>query len=698
MKLITSLALIAPMIIALSARSQTNLQFTAIRANDEGAIHLEWVSQSNHTYQIQCADTLIDTNTSLTPWQMLYDNYPSQGTNTFWLDTGNYLRVPAIIHPSQSPMRFYRLVDKGSDDLVGDEPIVSISSPTNGSTIAGLLTVSVDASSDQGVVYPKLYVDGQEMWPSSDGTNYSLNTCEWPNGPHILFATVSATTAPDGPQSSYGLIGYGVSSFVTVNFSNLVTRISFSQPFFDPAQGKTQQVSAVFAANSDWTLHIADAYSNVVRTVTGSGDSMQSAWDGTDDNSNAIPNGVYYYYISAQTNGLPPNLNTNIPSVNTNGPPSPMLSMDVTELYAIPSNGFGGPVPLVLYPPGFDTNELNVFEASTSEVQAALALDLTAEKTMDSGVTPDASGAPSAQDSPAAPTRPQVAPVKGTVGKIGVGWQMYNANGTNPVYAAVLPDGSPIPGQYIQMEGHSGTTPQAFQSFRHADLTAINFLTEMRRGAWNLDVLKDNDNLKLSDLQGSGNPFNNDDIALLILHGVYGTTFDDTTGHPFKGIYFPIASGGSAQYLRMSDMSLGGPSPTNGLKWMAIMGCTSLYQQNWNSMKSQGVRPYNGNMHMILGATTDMADEPLIGQYWADDMLGSPTQAPVKIRDAWFDAANRAYKWGVDHGMSQYYINPTTLAVAADANCSEDLLQTNSAPTGSGGWTYYISQTAYPPQ
>lgn len=171
----------------------------------------------------------------------------------------------------------------------------------------------------------------------------------------------------------------------------------------------------------------------------------------------------------------------------------------------------------------------------------------------------------------------------------------------------------------------------------------------------------------------------------------------------FKGIYFPIASGGSAQYLRMSDMSLGGPSPTNGLKWMAIMACTSLYQQNWNSMKSQQVMPYNGNMHMILGAGTDLAAEPLIGQYWADNMLGTPNAPsgptpPMKIRDAWYAAGNNAYLWGVNHGFSQYYINPTTFAVAADGNCSEDSLQTNSVPSGSGVWSYYNSRQVYPPQ
>ena len=75
--------------------------------------------------------------------------------------------------------------------------------------------------------------------------------------------------------------GHAVSQFVPVLFSNLITRISFSQPYFDPSSGQTQQVSAVFAANCDWTLNIVDVYSNVVQTASGSGISMLYNWDGT---------------------------------------------------------------------------------------------------------------------------------------------------------------------------------------------------------------------------------------------------------------------------------------------------------------------------------------------------------------------------------------------------------------------------------
>ena len=143
-------------------------------------------------------------------------------------------------------MRFYRIVDEGPDDLISDEPTVSIVSPTNGALVSGELTITVAANTDQPELLTKLYVDGEEM-PLADGqtnyvsnsTNYStvtysINTCEWGNGPHTLFATVENFSAPGGGPigSPAALVGHAVSQFVPVVFSNLVTRISFSQPFF----------------------------------------------------------------------------------------------------------------------------------------------------------------------------------------------------------------------------------------------------------------------------------------------------------------------------------------------------------------------------------------------------------------------------------------------------------------------------------
>ena len=148
-------------------------------------------------------------------------------------------------------MRFYRLLDEGTNS--GVSPTVTITSPTNGNVLSDQITISVAASSSYPIVNTKIYVDGQEMNPGDDG-NYVINTCEWPNGPHTLFATATAFSTYPGPQNNWPLIGRAVSSYVPVTFSNLISRIAFSQQFFQPSLGQTQEVTATFAANSDWTL------------------------------------------------------------------------------------------------------------------------------------------------------------------------------------------------------------------------------------------------------------------------------------------------------------------------------------------------------------------------------------------------------------------------------------------------------------
>ncbi|MGH7954045.1 MAG: Ig-like domain-containing protein, partial [Limisphaerales bacterium] len=392
------------------AQIDTNLQFTAVHATVENAIQLFWASQSNHIYQVQYANALATNTDGSTAWQTLYDNYPSQGTNTFILDTGDYFQTPPIVHPKYSPMRFYRIVDEGTND--GESPTVTITAPTNGDVLSDVITISVSASSSYPIVNTKLYVDGQEMNPGNDGT-YTINTCEWPNGPHTLFATATALSVYPGPRNNFPLIGRAVSSYVPVTFSNLISRIAFSQSFFEPSLGQTQEVTATFAANSDWTLQIIDESSNAVRTVTGSGNSLTFDWDGTGDGETNIPDGVYHYVISAETNGEADELISGGSSGSSGGsPPSPDSISSSPESWVMAADG-NDAVPLALYPPGMDTNALTIFSATPSEIWAASSSFTTTSTFESEGVHPAYSG-PAGQSS-AAPSRPQTAPVKNQV-------------------------------------------------------------------------------------------------------------------------------------------------------------------------------------------------------------------------------------------------------------------------------------------
>lgn len=233
----TLVASVLAVALASAMFAQTNLQFTAIAQTQEQAIQLTWASVSNEVYEIDEADVLGTNADGSTAWNQLYTQYPSQGTNTFWLDTGNYFDVPPIVHPKYSPARFYRIVDQGPD-TTSDEPIVSIVAPSNGSVVSSNLTITVNASTDQATLSTLLYVDGQEM-PSAagitnysdNGTNYStatyiINTCEWFNGQHILFATATCESTLEGPANTGPIyLGHAVSPFVPVTFNNLITEV-----------------------------------------------------------------------------------------------------------------------------------------------------------------------------------------------------------------------------------------------------------------------------------------------------------------------------------------------------------------------------------------------------------------------------------------------------------------------------------------
>jgi len=663
-------------------------------------MHLAWASISNEVYQIDEADALIDTNTGSTTWNLLYDSYPSQGTNTFWLDTGNYNLSPQILNPKDMPMRFYRIVDLGQDGLASDEPTVAILSPTNGTAVTGELSITVIATTDQPVLSgTKLFVDGQEMQMADSTTNYSvgstnyevdtysINTCEWGNETHTLFATAESEsgfgdTFGSGPVAT----GHGVSAFVPVLFSNLVTRISFSQPSFDPSSGQTQQVSAVFAANCNWTLNIVDIFSNVVLTATGSGTSMLYNWDGTGTGETNLPNGIYFYYISAATNGESPGAmlsggSSSIASSSVAHPESP-------ELWAV-APGSEDVVPLAIYPQGFDTNGFTIFSATPSEVEA-----LTASSSSESGVAMDSGGSfssdasggsssASSQNPPATPQRPPNNPVRGLAGTFGIAYDTYSANGTNGFTLAPILNGLGIPGDYVQLEGNPGSSTGHAAPILPYKAEANNFISQMQHWGWNNALLKVDDQLKINDLIGSGTPFNNVNLGVLMFHGVYGTTID-YNGQPAKQIYFPITSGGGAQYLRLEQMNLGG-SGTNGLKWMALLECNSLFHTDWQSMQNAGGYPYNSNLHLLLGVETTNYTSNTILSKWARYMnYGTSPNAnsanPLTIRNAWYQAAQDAYR-----GSGFTYANTIKFVVAGDSACFGDYLQNNFAPGGS--WT-----------
>ena len=691
------------------AWGQTNLNFNGVTANIEGATRLSWNSTSNEIYEIDETDALGTNPDGTTTWNMLYSDYPSQGTNTFWLDTGNYFTDPEIVHPSLSPMRYYRIALIGTNGTT-TVPTVAISSPTNGSILNGAVSVTVTAVTDQAFLSPKLYVDGQEMndadvttnWMDVTGTTnymqatYVLNTCEWPNGPHILFATSKCQSGASGMtlNGSSVSIGYGVSGFVPVTFSNLITRVSFSQPFFAPEDGETQQVSAIFAANVNWTLQIQDVNSNSVRTVTGSGGTLSFGWNGTDDGGTNLPVGTYTYLITAETNGMD--------LLMLGGGSGSMASSSFASAaaadsaappiwWATASDGSGSAAPYFLFPSGVDTAGLSFFQApatwgQSAELSSGASLSRGATfAALDSGggVSSDYSGS-SSQNS-RSPQRPPIQPVRGRTGVYGIAYDTYSANGSGFSFQA--PDNGLHIGQRIKLEGSSST------SFSCPDLheyktEANNFIAQMKKGNWSQGFARVDDKFTINDLRASGsNIFNTVKLGLLMLHGTYGTTLDFNANQT-KQIYFPITAGHSAALLRANEMSLGNAA-TNGLQWMGILACNSMQHSSWSTMQTGGAVPYNGSLHLLLGSDSVIWTGDHVASYWAKYMtVGKTNNAPMTVETAWFTGIHDAY---AESGFN--YTNAMKLASSGDSACRTDTLSTSSSP---GGSSFYNSQQVWP--
>jgi hypothetical protein len=106
-------------------------------------------------------------------------------------------------------------------------------------------------------------------------------------------------------------------------------------------------------------------------------------------------------------------------------------------------------------------------------------------------------------------------------------------------------------------------------------------------------------------------------------------------------------------------------------------------------MQSHGVYPYNGNMHMILGAETETWTSPLKWYDFAKYMnYGRHTHSPYTIQNAYYQANTDAFANAPLPDGTEI-----TLAIAGDSACLDDTIQTNTPPSGSWEW---VSQPIYP--
>jgi hypothetical protein len=659
-----------------SALSQTNIKFTGVNATPEDAIQLYWTSTNHELYGIQYANALTTNSDGSTAWFSLYDGYPSQGTNTFIGDFGNYDVTPAIPNPKYEPMRFYRIIDERTDNDSTDNPATTIISPSNGDILSGQTTVTVFSTcANLPIVTTKLYVDGQEMDESEDGSNFVINTCEWLNGPHTLFAVATARSSLSGPSGTFPIYtSHGVSPYMHVTFSNLISGVAFNQPFFQPSFGQTQLVTADFAAECNWKLQIENFdNSNIVLTVTGSGDSMAYNWDGTGTGETNIADGEYYYLISAETNGEPlPPIGGGISGGGGGSPPLPDSFMsDISELWAVAPDSDGA-VPLVIYPPGFDTNGFTIFSASLSEMSALRPSVSSLFSTMDSSgsLSPGYSG-PSGQ-STTAPTRPPTSPNKNAAGTFGVAYFTWtNTESVSIPKNGILP---PLTG-VCHLDGSGGNSMNFINdSIPEAPGLAANFIRTMTKKGWQMQYEDHDSGLNAQSMRrnddgyGGGQLFTTAEIGLFVDHGDYGTDPDYSQGSSMsKQTYFRCANdSGDNGWLRMCQIGFGGD-----LKWFALLACNSL--NTYSSMSSVGAIPLK-TTHMVCGCATEAAVGEDIGQLWAKNMFGGLFTSPKTVANAWFQAGQTQYSYATNLTFTIVF------RVASYPECLNDTLQNNTPP------------------
>ncbi|MDH7502781.1 MAG: hypothetical protein QHJ82_08750 [Verrucomicrobiota bacterium] len=281
----------------------TNLILLQPAVFQDGSIQLKWQSETGAIYSVESAGVLSDEGT---PFIIRDDRLVSQGAVTTWLDYGDAANYPRILHPSDRPHRFYRVrkVDQSTNAPVS----VSILQPTN-STVFGDITVEVSVNTTNAVGLMRLFVDGQpvDYEFGVDTFEFSINTTEWINGPHVIHATAgflgqSGTTGePEVEQPEVG-----ASAPLTLEFDNLIHDFTVVTPYFDPYDPFFPEIQVVYAALAepcDWTVDIVDNEDNWMTGFAGSGSSIYVEWDGTDFWDNPLPPGFYDYILTATKQG-----------------------------------------------------------------------------------------------------------------------------------------------------------------------------------------------------------------------------------------------------------------------------------------------------------------------------------------------------------------------------------------------------------
>jgi hypothetical protein len=271
-------------------QAQTNVIIKSPLVADDHTMKITWNAQTGAVYQVESADSLTDTGGQGLQWVIRESDCASKGTNAEWMDVGSPQWIPRILPTRYQPMRFYRVAQVKQATLTPPPSVTLQLDQSN--LVSGFFnaTASVTyADTNQQMSSLKIFVDGQDIDSAADDTlSATINSGEWPIGKHEIYAVVTTVdageTLPDSDdqtETNAAKFAIGVSASQFVTFSNYISEFFVSTPFFDPAQGQTQEVMAAFPEDTCWNLYVLDNNYNPVREFSGQSSSLDVTWDGT---------------------------------------------------------------------------------------------------------------------------------------------------------------------------------------------------------------------------------------------------------------------------------------------------------------------------------------------------------------------------------------------------------------------------------
>lgn len=620
MQIIGRLAAGCVLALCLVSNAHAQLQFTDVRVDQENAIRLSWVSETNALYRIDYAPEL----TEPMNWKSLYEWYPAHGTSTFWADAGSDLLSPDVKPPDQDAMRFYRVVQIDTNDAAF-LPTVAIASPTNNALLTDFITnVTVSVAWTSSVDGIRLFLDGQEVKRGSgETTNYSINTCQWANGPHTFFAVVENSDGGESTQFDDDNLkmNFAVTPYRVVEFSNFIYSFKASSRFLHPQNSETQTFTAKFLGNAIWTLTILDDSSNAVRTVTGTNTSMTFDWDGTDDSSATLPDGRYHVVLSATET------DEQLAAMSSGGTEfSREIFYDAEtgeEYYLVeppplppPLDKERGPQPwikvVVSRPGDFSANQTAVSSTSGSESNG-----------------PQDNGGGRSQTTVLDP--PRILNLFG--GTFGIAYQGHHP-GKSEVGLFAFPPNAP----FFPQIGLAATNPP-WGRLRSLSVIARNFSFWMQNRGWSKKFILADDDLHAEALRsaafGGSNVFNEVNLGLLIGHGARGTTGDFTiSGNgPLQSYYGIYQTGASAyDWVRLSQCSFGSAN----LRWMGLLTCNNLHASVYDDCYNKLALPINDDLHLLLGCSAYSFMVGTFGTVFAEGLVGGEHSPHTTVKEAWF--------------------------------------------------------------